>query len=117
MEPYLLFLVAIPPYPFFQNLARPAESREEAMKVAEQEISANPYFVVAVALTQTSYAGDVANVRPFFFLVLASNGLVVASRLGAGGDEVAILRFFILRFFLGSARRIFTILFNFFSLG
>ena len=53
----------------------------------------------------------------FFFLVLARNGLVVASRLGAGGDEVAILRFFILRFFLGSARRIFTILFNFFSLG
>ena len=77
MEPYLLFLLAIPPYPFFQNLARPAESREEAMKVAEQEISANPYFVVAVALTQTNYADDVANARsypnPYFVVIVSSN--------------------------------------------
>ena len=71
------FLLAIPPYPFFQNLGRPAESREEAMKVAEQEISANPHFVVAVALTRISYADDVANVRsypnPYFVVIVSSN--------------------------------------------
>ena len=77
MEPYLLFLLAIPPYPFFQNLGRPAESREEAMKVAEQEKSANPYFVVAVALTQINYADDVANVRsypnPYSVVIVSTN--------------------------------------------
>ena len=35
------------------------------MKVAEQDRSANPYFVVAVALTQINSADDVANVRSY----------------------------------------------------
>ena len=47
------------------------------MKVAEQEISANPHFVVAVALTRINYAGDVANARsypnPYFVVIVSSN--------------------------------------------
>ena len=61
-------------------------------------------FSLAIEWRPLGFGRGTHSFTIFFFLVLARNGLVVASRLGAGGDEVAILRFFILRFFLGFAR-------------